>query len=115
MSCDLALIPIPNHALMRSKPENKLILFWMLGLPTVVTDTPSYARVMRDAGVNCAASDLAQWKTLITELATSVMSRETHINLGNNYLINTSREESILSSWDKVFQDASATAQHITD
>jgi hypothetical protein len=40
-SCDLAVIPIDTaQAMMRGKPENKLVLLWQLGMPVLTSSTP---------------------------------------------------------------------------
>ena len=42
-ACDMAIIPIPlNKPLYAGKPENKLLLFWKMGVPVVVSATPAY-------------------------------------------------------------------------
>lgn len=48
LSCDLAMIPIPDGAWFQTKSSNRLILMMALGMPTVATAIPSYLRVARD-------------------------------------------------------------------
>jgi len=41
--CDIAVIPIDlSNPVARSKPENKLMLLWRLGMPVVTSFTPAY-------------------------------------------------------------------------
>ena len=35
-----------------AKPENKLIFFWKMGMPTITYATESYKNVMDDAEIN---------------------------------------------------------------
>jgi hypothetical protein len=102
-SCDLAVIPIPNVSLMRSKPENKLLLLWELGLPVIVSDTPSYARVMGKANLDYVVSEFSQWSDTIGNLAESVENRIEYIRKSNDYLEEFCSDQVIDTTWEKVF------------
>src|SRR5205085_10342320 len=65
-SCDLALIPIPlDDPINAGKPENKLLIFWRMGMPAIVSATPAYSRVMEEAGINMAARTLQEWMSYL--------------------------------------------------
>ena len=38
-----------NDPMMVGKPKNKLLLFWRMGLPTLVSAIPSYKRAMQES------------------------------------------------------------------
>ncbi|MDA1354604.1 MAG: hypothetical protein O3A01_09125, partial [bacterium] len=46
-NCDLAVIPIDlSDSFAFGKPENKLLLFWRMGMPVITSATPAYLRAM---------------------------------------------------------------------
>lgn len=52
-SSRFGLIPIDrDDTFAQAKPENKLLIMWRLGLPTFVSPTPSYIRVLSELGLN---------------------------------------------------------------
>mgnify|MGYP006077985853 CR=1 FL=1 len=97
---DFAIIPIPAKPLMRSKPENKLLLFWSLGLPVLVSDTPSYTRVMRDSGnVDCALNAPEEWSVMISEFAKSRAKRDSNLKAGLRYIDDRISYDVMMESW----------------
>ena len=52
---------------MKNKPENKLLLMWRLGLPTITSNTPSYKYLMDKVINNMIASD-GNWSLHINNL-----------------------------------------------
>ena len=61
-ACDLAVIPIDTRkAMMRGKPENKLVLLWQLGMPVLTSATPAYERAMAAAGLDMICRDATDW------------------------------------------------------
>ncbi len=102
-SCDFALIPIPDDAVMRNKPENKLLLLWTIGLPVITTDTPAYKRVMNSSGILASCAKLDDWGKVIEDLALSIDKRKDHMKNANKYLVQHCSKISIENVWDKVF------------
>ena len=50
-NCDLAVIPIDlSDPFAFGKPENKLLLFWGMGMPVVTSAIPAYVRAMQAVG-----------------------------------------------------------------
>ncbi len=75
-SCDLAVIPIPLEIpLAAGKPENKLILFWRLGVPAIVSRTPAYARAMARAGLEMTCATPDEWMTSLEYFMTNENAR----------------------------------------
>jgi hypothetical protein len=68
-ACDLAVIPLRlDDAFAAGKSENKLILFWRMGLPVVCSATNAYRRAAQGAGLEhtgmlCATAD--EWTRAI--------------------------------------------------
>ena len=60
--CDLAIIPVDlNNQLVKGKPENKLLLFWRMGMPTITSSTPAYSRTMKKVELDMTCSNTIEW------------------------------------------------------
>jgi hypothetical protein len=104
-SCDLAVIPIPlDVPLAAGKPENKLILLWRLGMPTLVSATPAYSRAMERAGLTMACSDNDQWMAALERFIGDESARGDAARTGqrtaNGNFYGTA---ATLDKWDAVF------------
>ena len=63
-AADMAMIPIDmTDPVWVGKPANKLLSFWRLGMPTLVSDTPAYRAMMDEAGVDMVCTDPASWSS----------------------------------------------------
>lgn len=61
-NCHFSIIPICGNEIARSKPENKLLLFWYLGLPVIASNIPSYSRVYKQFGLSkFCCSTMEEW------------------------------------------------------
>ena len=75
-SSDLALIPLSlQDPFAAGKPENKLLLFWRMGMPVVVSATPAYRRAMTAAGVPMACDDEDEWELVLRRCVTDETAR----------------------------------------
>lgn len=103
-SCDVAVIPLPlDDPFAAGKPENKLLLFWRLGMPVVTSPTPAYTRAMRAAGVELLAGDVAGWASTLERLFTDEALRRHAGTAGRAYTEREFSEAALLSRWDAVF------------
>jgi len=55
----------------RLQPENKLLLFWSLGVPVIDTNTKSYSRVMKSINEDYLCDSLEEWQRKITIFVSS--------------------------------------------
>jgi hypothetical protein len=102
--CDFAIILLPNDPYLRSKPENKLLLCWSLGLPTLVSDTPSYRRVMQDSGnTDCILSTDDEWTLKIKEFSQCESKRDSNLAAGVQYMTNKMSYKVMLQTWRIIF------------
>ena len=101
--CDLALIPIPNDPIMELKPENKLILLWSIGIPTITSDLLSYKRVMDEIKQDYYCSSIEDWHNKLKKLLYSQKTRLDYINAATKYIKKNSSKEVIFKQWDKIF------------
>jgi glycosyltransferase involved in cell wall biosynthesis len=108
-ACDLALIPLPlRDPLEAGKPENKLLLFWRLGMPTIVSSSPAYARAMRQCGLAMYCQTDQEWEdTLLAYIADEEARREAG-QKGKAFVQELYSERRMLEQWDTVFSSVFA-------
>lgn len=102
-SCDFAIIPIHNDPLPLSKPENKLLLFWTIGLPVITTSTPSYKRVMDKINEDFCCFENFEWKDKILKLAEDKGVREKYMRNALEYLNSNCTTDIIFNTYDEIF------------
>lgn len=103
-SCDLAVIPLPLHdPFAAGKPENKLLLFWRMGMPVVTSASPAYTRAMQAAGMDYAVHDTSGWREILERLLSDEAARRAAGTLGRAYTEREFSDASLLAQWDRVF------------
>lgn len=103
-SCDLAVIPLAlTDPFAAGKPENKLLLFWRMGMPVVTSASPAYVRAMQAAGMDLVAKDESDWLVKIERLLRDEAARREAGTLGKVYVNHEFSEASLLARWDAVF------------
>ncbi len=101
---DLAIIPIAtSDALARGKPENKLVLFWRMGVPTITSATPAYDRVIAKAGLHMTCNNDEEWFKTLEKYMTDETARHAAGVAGKKLAESDYSEEVILQQWDKLF------------
>jgi len=103
-ACDLALIPLPDEPQLWNKPENKLLLLWTVGLPTITSSTPAYSRVMRSVGGGYTCGNIEEWGRQIEELASSEELRIKHMTAALGYLNEHCADDVLLRAWAEIFR-----------
>ncbi len=104
-NCDLAVIPLdPQNPLALGKPENKLVLFWRMGMPTVVTASPAYVRAMEKCGLDLYCRDSADWKEKLERLIADLAARKTAGTRGKQCADSVYGEDVYLQQWDRLFE-----------
>ncbi len=104
-SADLAVIPIErSNALWWGKPENKLVMFWQLGMPALTSATPVYERTMGDAGIDMACADLGDWQSKLERMINALPSEvEAIASKARAYADQAYSREKFLSRFDQAF------------
>ena len=103
--CDLAVIPLAlTDPFATGKPENKLLLFWRLGVPVLTTATPAYRRAMQGAGLDMTCSSEADWEKYILRCIAEADFRRKAGEAGRRYTESVHPESRLLQSWDAVFE-----------
>lgn len=102
-SCDLAIIPLAlTDPFAAGKPENKLLLFWRMGMPTITSATPAYKRAMAKAGLSMDCHDKNEWLDSLEKYITDETARRTAGVAGRALAESAYSEEIILQKWDKL-------------
>lgn len=103
-ACDLAVIPLRlDDPFAAGKPENKLLLFWRMGMPVVTSASQAYARAMQAAGMGYAVRDAADWLPMLERLLGDENARRDAGMRGKAYAERNFSEAVLLSQWDRVF------------
>ena len=104
-NADLAIIPIySDNPMMWNKPENKILLLWEIGIPTLTSDTPAYKQVMDAAGLDLYCSSTDDWVRKIKEYVnSSIERRRTLVEKANDYILKFHNKDEILKNWDVIF------------
>lgn len=59
---DCAIIPLDKrNPYGWHKPANKLVSFWFLGIPSIVSATPAYKEIMKEAGSDLYCDSTEEW------------------------------------------------------
>ena len=104
-SADLAVIPVDlKNPLVLGKPENKLLLFWRMGMPTITSSTPAYNRVMDKLGLRMTCHSEKEWVSTIEKYLLDKDLRR-QAGLAGKKLAETEYNEDItLKKWDILFE-----------
>lgn len=103
-SCDLAIIPaLLGDPLFAGKPENKLLLFWRMGMPTVTSATPAYERAMLAAGLDMTCRDTQAWEEVLEHYIVDRVARELAGTRGHGYVSAEHSAASRIARWDELF------------
>jgi len=107
--CDFGVIPIlENDKFGRLKPENKLLIYWRLGLQTLFSDTPSYVRLADEVGVSEYSVESGKWKEKLTEISRAPgCLNENMLNIPD-YLLRFHSEELVLDQWKRALNSLKA-------
>ena len=101
----ISVLPLdPSGTLNPLKAENRLLMMWRIGLPTLTSPSLAYSRVMRVAQIDGICEDSEQWQVKIMQLMDSIELRKESVEKGQQYIRDTHSKEKVLSAWDKLFE-----------
>lgn len=108
-ACDLALLPLrADDPFIAGKSDNKLILFWKMGVPAITSATPAYVEAMRGAGLDMACAGPEDWARTIEQAIENEELRREAGTRGREYAEREHGEERLLERWDAVFESVLA-------
>ena len=101
----MALIPIrQDDPFDWGKPEDKLLIFWLMGLPTVAAGTPAHLRAMEGAGLSMACRTQQEWAETLERYMMDEPAREEAGRKGLAYASAFNSSDKILKLWDHLFE-----------
>ena len=102
-ACDLGIIPINmNDPFWVGKPANKLLFFWRMGMPALVSATPAYNEMMTASGVDMACESEAEWLAKLDVYMNDESLRRGAGQRGLAFVNEHFSEEKQLAQWDRV-------------
>ncbi|MFA6217305.1 MAG: hypothetical protein WDL87_06615 [Candidatus Omnitrophota bacterium] len=103
--CDIAVIPLDTaDPLMRGKPENKLLFFWRMGMPCVVSAIPTYTRIMEKIGMPLYCKNNQDWYEKLEKLILGADARKAAGLAGLKIAETEYSQEQYLLQWDRLFE-----------
>lgn len=103
-SCDLGVIPLDlEDPFSRGKPENKLLLFWRMGIPTLASASPAYRRAMHACGLDMTCETTTDWEEKLLRYLEDERGRENAGVTGRSFANEVHSKDSVLARWDKLF------------
>jgi len=103
-ACDLALLPLrSDDPFDWGKPEDKLLIYWLMGLPAAVSASPAHVRAMQGAGLSMACKTKQNWLETLEHYMTDELARKEAGRKGLIYASGFNSDERILGKWDHLF------------
>lgn len=101
----IALLPLdPRGKLNSLKAENRLLIMWRLGLPTLTSPSLAYNRVMHAVGLNEVCTSPDGWTSKLQQLFESQSLRNEVVTRGQQYIRDTHSEKIVLDAWDRAIE-----------
>jgi glycosyltransferase involved in cell wall biosynthesis len=107
VACDFAVIPIcEGDAFAMSRPANRLLFFWKLGIPVLASKTAEYDRMMKRSGLDMCCSGPDEWRRMLLWLAADEAARRLAGEAGRAFAEREYGEERTLALWDQAIDRA---------
>jgi len=104
---DVAIIPLSkSDTLAYQKPENKLILFWQHGIPTITSDTPAYLNAFSKVDIDFTSENHDAWERNIEYFLSGNFNYDAHMKSIEKYILKYRSSECFMSVWDEIFLDS---------
>ncbi len=105
--CDIAIVPVDlADPMALGKPENRMRIFWRLGLPVVASASPANVRAASMAGLGdrvlCSTAD--DWRRTLESLHARPEDRLAIATAGRETALTVYSEESLAQRWDSLFE-----------
>lgn len=97
----VAILPVLlSNPIQYLKPENRLLIMWRLGLPTLTSNTPAYARVAKKTGLDFICENNQEWQHKIDKVLSDQKYALEMVSIGQEYLRKSHNAEHLLKKWD---------------
>ena len=95
----LGIIPLNrSNRFLFTKPENKLVFMWFMGLPAITSDSNSYCMLENKIGFNFTVSDKSDWNESIESFLGITNSKEISDSI-KNFAFNNYSDSIIMQNW----------------
>ncbi|MFZ4600204.1 MAG: hypothetical protein ACOYNN_16315 [Terrimicrobiaceae bacterium] len=102
---NIAVLPLdPTGVLNPLKAENRLLIMWRLGMPTLASPSSAYLRVMQEVGIDGVCQNSEDWTMKLHNLIESPSLQKNMVEAGQQYVRDTHSEELVLQAWDNLFE-----------
>lgn len=105
--CDVALVPVDlTNPMAVGKAENRMVIFWRLGLPVVASASPANLRAASLTGFEdqVLCSTVEDWRCTLENLYSQPENRLTIASAGQTVALSNYSEESLAQRWDRLFE-----------
>ena len=105
--CDIGIVPVDlTDPMAVGKAENRMLIFWRLGLPVVASATPANERASTLAGLGCRALCVSaeDWRLTLERLYLGLEERLEIASAGQAVALSSYSEETLAQHWDRVFE-----------
>lgn len=100
----LGIVPVRvESSFQRLKPENRMLIMWRLGLPCIVSATPSHLRIAAVTNLQNTFTDSESCYTQLLQILDNEEKQEENVKRGQDYLTEYHNFDIFLASWDNVF------------
>jgi hypothetical protein len=101
----IAVLPLdPLGSLNPLKPENRLLMMWRMGLPTLTSPSLAYLRVMSETQIEGICHSPKEWQEKIINFMESLELRKESVEKGQQYIRDKHSKEILLNAWDELFE-----------
>ncbi len=105
--CDLAVVPVDlTNPMAVGKAENRMVIFWRLGLPVVASASPANLRAASLAGLQdqVLCSTAEDWRRTLMNLYARPDNRLAIASAGQAVALTKYSEETLAQRWDRLFE-----------
>ena len=105
--CDIGIVPVDlTDPMAVGKAENRMLIFWRLGLPVVASATPANERASSLAGLGdrVLCSTAEDWRLTLERLHVGPEERLEIVSAGQAVALSFYSEEALAQRWDRVFE-----------
>ena len=105
--CEIAIVPVDlTDPMAVGKPENRMRIFWRLGLPVVASASPANVRAASLAGLSdrVLCSTVEDWRRTLESLHARPEDRLAIAEAGQAAALTAYSEESLVRRWDRLFE-----------
>jgi hypothetical protein len=101
----LAVLPsFVDSGLHLLKPENRLLIMFKLGLPTLTSPIPSYSRIESNLKTKITCNSIEEWADMILQFQNNPEMAEDQVLKGQKFVEENHNVEILFSKWDKAFE-----------